>query len=337
MSSVDITLSVVVAAYNVEKYLTQCLDSFNGLVNSSRVEVLVIDDGSTDNTANIAERYVQQNPSLFHLLKKMNGGHGSALNAGIKIARGKYIKFVDGDDWVNTGDLDRLIELLAKNDVDLSLCGLTEVYEDSNRDILVDLPDRLTSSGILSIEGVSSPELDQYYRLHTLTIKRSLLIDNRITLPEHCFYVDYVLILESTAFAKTALFSALNVYRYRLGRSGQSVEWRNMIKRYDQHDRVLKICVDFYLAYSGEKYKRDFVERRTLSIINTQYNISLLFNPDRHEGRKLASLLRAYLKRVSKKLYSRSKKRYIYCMVLHILGVNYQGWVNINRRRGLNR
>ncbi len=94
-------LTIVVPAYNVEKYIKNCLDSFIDLSVLRSLEILIVDDGSTDSTASLAHTYEQKYPYSFKVLSKENGGHGSTINYAIPRATGKYFKVVDGDDWLD--------------------------------------------------------------------------------------------------------------------------------------------------------------------------------------------------------------------------------------------
>ena len=111
-------LSIVIPAYNVEKYLERCLASFEVAEILDQIEVLVINDGSKDQTAAVAQRYCDRYPDSYFLYNKENGGHGSGINYGIHYARGKYFKVVDGDDWLNTEELPAFVKLLAQVDAD---------------------------------------------------------------------------------------------------------------------------------------------------------------------------------------------------------------------------
>ena len=95
-------LTVTVPSYNVQAYLEDCLESFVNSEVMDDIEVLIVNDGSSDDTATIAERYVSKYENTFRLINKENGGHGSTINTGAREARGKYFKVVDGDDWVDT-------------------------------------------------------------------------------------------------------------------------------------------------------------------------------------------------------------------------------------------
>ena len=131
-------ISFIIPSYNVENCLPVCLDSF--LIQESegfsQLEVIVVDDGSRDRTAEIAGSYVKRFPSVYRLIQKENGGHGSAINAGSQAASGKYMKVVDADDWVVTENLGELLKKLAKCHSDVVLTPFHQVHmKDGSREI----------------------------------------------------------------------------------------------------------------------------------------------------------------------------------------------------------
>ena len=105
-------ISFSIAAYNIEVYAKQLLDSFIDEKTMDEIEVLIINDGSNDQTVNICQEYVNKYPNVFRLINKENGGHGSTINKGIKIAKGKYFKPIDGDDWIKTTNLPKIIKII---------------------------------------------------------------------------------------------------------------------------------------------------------------------------------------------------------------------------------
>lgn len=110
-----------IAAYNVEKYLDKLLKTIICVPNNEMVEVLVVNDGSKDSTAQIAKEYEKNYAGVVRLIDKENGGHGSTINRGIKEAKGKYFKAIDGDDWVDSEALEKLLNDLTQIDSDLVL------------------------------------------------------------------------------------------------------------------------------------------------------------------------------------------------------------------------
>ena len=130
-------LSVVIPTYNMEKYLKICLDSFIYDDKAHDLEVLIVNDGSKDNSLKIAQEYETKYPNIFKVIDKENGGHGSTINAGLKVATGKYFKAVDADDWVDTKELAKLLDYLKTADVDCVLTDFTFFYETNNSTKLI--------------------------------------------------------------------------------------------------------------------------------------------------------------------------------------------------------
>lgn len=116
-------LSVTIPCYNVSEYLNETLDSLIRCRTIDFLDIIIVDDGSKDNTLDIANSYVKQYPDSIRIVAKENGGHGSTINEGLKIAVGKYFAVIDGDDWVDSGIMDELVNYLAKVDTDVVITG----------------------------------------------------------------------------------------------------------------------------------------------------------------------------------------------------------------------
>ena len=125
-------LSIVIPAYNAEKYLSRCLDSFINIKNLNDLEVLIVNDGSKDNTENIAKEYCEKYPDSIRLINKENGNVGSVYNESIKHCTAKYYKELDADDWVDSDGLEKLIDYLKNSDVDIVLNDYDIVDEHGN-------------------------------------------------------------------------------------------------------------------------------------------------------------------------------------------------------------
>lgn len=124
-----IKVSVIIPVYNVEKYLKKCLDS---LVNQTlkEVEIIVVNDGSPDNSQKIIDKYVKKYPKLIKSFIKENGGQGTARNLGLKYAKGEYISFVDSDDWLDVTALESMYNLAKKDDSDIVICDMVDHFKD---------------------------------------------------------------------------------------------------------------------------------------------------------------------------------------------------------------
>lgn len=235
------TLTISVAAYNVEKTLEKTLASFNNPKIYNDLEVLIVDDGSTDNTKDIAKKYEKLAPNTFRYIYKENGGHGSTINKGMELATGKYFKVVDGDDWVDTDSLVTFINYLKQQDSDLVLTNHVEVYPNYSKKInLVDgmQPNKsYTWDDNIDIKRVV---------LHTLTVKTSLLRKNNVHITEKCFYVDVEFVVWAAYVSHTITYFDLYLYMYRLGESNQSVAKTNMLKNIKMQEKVSYSLVKMY-------------------------------------------------------------------------------------------
>ena len=123
-------ITVIIPVYNVEKYISKCIDSVLGQTYDN-LEVILIDDGSTDNSGIICDGYAQKNDNVI-VIHKQNGGLSSARNAGMKILHGKYVMFLDSDDWIEKETVRCLFELIRSNDADMAAVRFNPVYSDDS-------------------------------------------------------------------------------------------------------------------------------------------------------------------------------------------------------------
>lgn len=325
-------LSVAVPAYNVERYLDKCLTSFSDERLNDILEVMIVNDGSLDRTQEIAERYVARFPRIFRLINKENGGHGSAVNTGIEHANGKYFRIVDGDDWVHTENLIRLLEIMRDADTDMIVDEKREVHMVTGDTEFFPLPKEIEKSKALQFDRICMAyDIDTYIMLHTLSVKTELLRSSGVRLLEHIFYVDIEYIIKVTMEAKTITFYDLEIYQYLVGNVNQSVSAQNYVKRYSHHDQVTKELIRYAGCSKTEGVLRSYLDLRVRRLINTHMNISLLYNTNRKEGLQQAQTFRAYLKKQSKDYYHATKKRYVQALILHMLGVDYERLQRIMR------
>ena len=122
-----IKVSVIVPVYNVEKFIDKCL---NSIVNQTlkEIEIIVVNDGSPDNSQKIIDKYVKKYPEKVQSFIKENGGQGSARNLGIEKAKGEYISFVDSDDWLDLDALEKMYSLAKKDNSDIVICDMVDHY-----------------------------------------------------------------------------------------------------------------------------------------------------------------------------------------------------------------
>jgi glycosyltransferase involved in cell wall biosynthesis len=240
-------LSVVVPAYDAEAYLARALDSLVGF--GPQVEVVVVDDGSTDGTAALARTYVDRYPGEVRLLRKPNGGHGSAINAGLDHARGAYLKVVDADDWL---DREALVEVLATlrgfldRDRPVDLLVSNFVYEKQGKKTKTAVRYRgaLPADRVMGWSATRGFGKRQYLLMHALIYRTEVLRAAGLRLPEHTFYVDSLYALVPLAHVETLFYLDVDLYRYFIGRADQSVQEAVMLRRIDQQLRVNRLMLD---------------------------------------------------------------------------------------------
>lgn len=235
-------LTISVAAYNIAPYLDKLVKTIVDSNVFGKIEVLIINDGSTDDTAERAFKYEKEYPELIKLVNKKNGGHGSTINKGIELAKGKYFRALDGDDWVNSAALNKLVNKLDEINTDLILSNFCKCYEDGSNEIV--RFEELEDDKEYSFEEVVS--YVKRMRYHTIIFKTSILQNNNIRLDENCFYVDTEFVLFPMLFIKNVYFFDDYLYCYRLGLTDQSVSPESRRKNISHSlkvaDSILKLC-----------------------------------------------------------------------------------------------
>ena len=247
-------LSVSIAAYNVEKYLAKTLDSCLIGDTMEKLEVIIVNDGSKDNTAQIAQSYADRYPDTFKVINKENGGYGSTVNAGIKNATGKYFRLLDGDDWFDSEELIKFITLLESAEEDMIVAQFRRVFEeDGHTETRNEAKDITFKSG--KFENVITKD---WFTMHAVSYKTSILKNHDVTLTEHCFYTDQEYDLLPLQWVETVRFTQLCVYCYRIGRGEQSVSPAGVEKHYQEQTKVLKrIYTVFSRAITSPQSNKD--------------------------------------------------------------------------------
>jgi len=261
---VEKILTVVVPTYNMEKYLANCLDSFIFDKEETGLEILVVNDGSKDNSLGIAKEYEKKYPNIFKVINKENGGHGSTINAGLKVATGKYFKVVDSDDWVETEEFERLFNRLKELDIDLIICNYTNFYDAKQKSVLQNCMINKDNS-VFSLN-----EIEKYKFIMASNTYKTEKIRN-IRLQENCFYVDVEYNLYAYAMCNTCIYLNYNVYQYRLGRPGQSVSLEGMYKHREDHKKVTKKIINFFNSNKLEPNKSRNIINYIGTIIENTY------------------------------------------------------------------
>ena len=225
--------------------MEHCIETL--LQGGEDVEILIVDDGSKDRTAVIADAYEAKYPGIIRAIHQENGGHGEAVNTGLKNATGLYFKVVDSDDWVDHDAymqiLDKLRELVG-GDKTLDMLLSNYVYEKEGA----------KRKKVMRYSAVPKDQLitwndcrfhkGQYILMHSVIYRTRLLRECGLKLPKHTFYVDNIYVYKPLPSVHNIYYMDVDFYRYFIGREDQSVNERVMISRIDQQIRVNKLMVD---------------------------------------------------------------------------------------------
>lgn len=219
-------LSIVIPTYNMEELLPRCLDSLVNPFCPDKLEILVINDGSKDNSLHIAKQYEIKYPGNVIAVDKPNGNYGSAINKGIEIATGKYIKILDADDFYNHEGLCQLIKHLEKIDADMIL---TSFRRDRGKEKVCFSSPFDRCNRIMDFRNVDLMKFPNF-KMHAITYKASILKDNNIKLQTGISYTDSEFCFYPIPYIKTFIALDILVYCYQIGREGQTVDIKSQIR-----------------------------------------------------------------------------------------------------------
>jgi glycosyltransferase involved in cell wall biosynthesis len=268
-------LSVAIPCYNSESYMRHCIDSL--LPGGEEVEILIVNDGSTkDNTAAIADEYESRYPNICRAIHQENGGHGEAVNAGLRNATGIYFKVVDSDDWVDYSAYMEILNtlrgfVLGEKTLDMLISNFVYEKQGAKRKKVMNYRTALPKNELFDWDDVKVFILGQYILMHSVIYRTELLKQCGLELPKHTFYVDNIFVYQPLPHVKTMYYLDVNFYRYFIGREDQSVNEQVMIGRIDQQIRVTKLMLGYYDVM---KIKQRKLRRYTVRYLEIMMTIS---------------------------------------------------------------
>ncbi len=288
----------------------KCIESL--LPGVDEVEILIIDDGSRDLTGDMADKYEEKYPGIVKAIHQENGGHGEAVNAGIRNATGLYFKVVDSDDCVDAEAyrqvLDKLRELTGDDTVlDMMLCNFVYDKEGAKRKKVMHYESSVPVEELISWDQTKHFRKGRYILMHSVIYRTRLLRKCGMELPKHTFYVDNIYVFEPLPYVKTIYYLPVNFYRYYIGREDQSVNESVMISRIDQQITVTKLMIDYFRDTKVENARLRRYMRNYLEIMMVISSIFLIKAGDRDSLLKKKQLWE----------YLRSKDTLTYFVIRH--------------------
>jgi glycosyltransferase involved in cell wall biosynthesis len=241
----DKVLSVIIPTYNMERYLDHTLSSLLVGKSIGMLEVIVVNDGSTDGSLAIAQGFHSRYPDVFVVIDKPNGHYGSCVNAGLKVATGKYVKVLDADDSFDTNNLKEMLWLLNKIEVDLLITQFVMISPKGECSTPRNL--HLPSNRLCDIKEVYKSMAKKGTWMHELTYRRSIFNEIDYHQSEGILYSDIQWGMIPMGRVRTLYYLDKIVYLYLMGRDGQSMD----IKVHKEHLADEYICLSNILkAYS---------------------------------------------------------------------------------------
>lgn len=279
----DKLLSVVVPAYNMEKYIRKNLDTVTSASRIDRIEIIIVNDGSSDGTLSVCRQYEERFPAIIHIIDKPNGHYGSCINAALQIACGKYFRILDADDWFDTQALDAFVEKLSTCDADLVVTQRCEVTEDkdgnfSNRYFPLH---NIQYGKMYDAHGfcMSDYAIGLEFNMHSMTYKTEVLHDVGLHLPEGICYTDMIYCLMPIDRIATIIAYDIYLYHYWVGREGSSTTRSSVKRNFGHITKVLSVMLQYVIRH---RRPDDIVYQNQLRFINEATGIYL--KSQRYQG-----------------------------------------------------
>lgn len=242
-------LTVTVPCYNSAAYMRRCIDTL--LTGGAEMDVIIINDGSTDHTGSIADEYAAAHPGIVRVIHQENGGHGEGINQGLAHAQGMYFKVVDSDDRLNPVSLQKLLAVLrtlTEPETQVDLVVHNYVYDQAKQDEVFSVNYRvaLKAGQVQTWEDIRRFPMHKQFMIHSLIYRTQLLREIPLQLPRHTFYEDNIYIYQPLPYTKRVYYLDEPLYGYFIGRDDQSIAEKNILKRLDQLSRMAETMATCY-------------------------------------------------------------------------------------------
>lgn len=355
-------LTIAVPAYNSEEYLDKCLESFvyadgsidegsaadSGSAEGSatgaesfstkagsidpRLEIIVVNDGSTDSTSEIAHGWEARFPGIIRVIDKANGGHGSGINVGIDAATGRYFKVIDSDDWVVTENIKAILDELEETETDAVITG----YHTINIASDVVLPYgtgqmpaptadevqkfgedyaqlRCFGSRVVNMEDLmyDVDNIPAVQSFHGIMYRTDFYRETGIRMSEQVFFEDQEYAILPFAYVEDVLLLPYFFYEYRIGSADQSVNFENQARKAPHFLTVMEKMVDFHQQAQPLPLAQDaFIIWRLSNAAVSYYATVLIKGGDKDGGREKALAFQKYLEENEPEVAERTDRKF---------------------------
>ena len=327
-------ITFTIPCYNSQDYMRHIID--NLVAVGEDIEVIIVNDGSKDNTGNIADEYEKKYPTIVKAIQKENGGHGSGVMAGIHNGTGMFFKVVDSDDWVETADVITMINLIKKHiaegtNIDLYITNYVYEHAADNSQYVMHYRDCLPKDTPFTWAEMKRVKLSTIFLMHSLMYRLDVLKESKMELPSHTFYVDDIYAYIPLPYVKKIFYHDLDLYHYFIGREGQSINFDTMCKRYEQQMRVFEIMFKEFSYKKIKSFPRplsQYMIKWLMTIAAITFMTIMGTKKDKEIRKKDYKVYWSRIKATDKKLYNKIRHRSLCSFAFNIPGYNLKSFVS---------
>lgn len=332
------TLSFIIPSYNSAHFLDKCIGSFLDPKVIDRLDIIIVNDGSTDDTPAAAQKFCDRYPGSVRLINQENKGHGGALNTGCAAALGKYLKVIDADDWVETANLECYLDMLDACESDVVL---THHY---TRDIStgevkkwMSYPARPGCAYTLEEIMADWKSFDRSLTFHGITYKTEFYHRWGIRLSEHVFYEDHEFATFPCCHAAGVTPMDIFIYDYRIGDVQQSVSNANQLRRIGHTETVLRRMIAEYAAQDLSAGGREYVAMKAQGLLLSYLTTVMLVHKDKALGRRMGEEMMELFRRELPRTAQLAASQYKMFRLMNRLHISKDTFERILRSRLYNR
>ena len=272
-------LSIIIPTYNMENYLHRCLDSL--IVsdeNMQLLEILVINDGSSDASSAIGREYAIKYPQTFRVIDKENGNNGSCINRGLREMTGKYVRLLDADDYYNTENFNRFLSILQGTDTDLVLSDMAFTYADGNKRRVSYSYD---TGKVYDDSLFEKKEFVDKMKMHATTYRKAILDRVNYRQTEGIAYTDQEWIFYPMTVVDSVCYIPLEIYEYMIDRVGQTMDLNVIVRNVRHNILFVNRMMEFVKSTEFDSpAKENYIKCRLEKNLREIYKLVLLYQTD---------------------------------------------------------
>jgi glycosyltransferase involved in cell wall biosynthesis len=289
----------------MEKYLPRCLDSVLAPEILDKIEIIVVNDGSTDNSLSIMQQYKDKFPESIEIINKSNGHYGSCINAALKIATGKYFRPLDPDDWFDSNAFIQYIKVLQDTNADMVFTNFSYEYAGGKSNIAIS--PKITKNiipgkkyDLSTCDFKVKQAIMSMIVMHTMTFRTQMLVNMNFQCSEGLYYVDTEYCFYPTGQVKTFVYTDCVLYKYYIERNGQSMSDASLVRNKEHIFTIICRMIKHIESTPNISVEQECSFKK---ILRLYYITILLKNKKNKEDDAKLKTVDSLLKKINRKMY----------------------------------